>query len=202
VERVIIEFLFRWNKEENMAQDRKGLWLSPFIFLILLSLLGCTEKQKEAADSKDLPDLNAQIRPYMTIDNTKLRTGPGPQFRAIAEIRRDAKVQVVGRDGDWVLIVSKKGNPPGYIEMASIKPSSSDEKQESSAPPVEGKYESLVDTRVHSGPGLHYPVVAEIKKGTKLNVVDEEKGWLKVESKRGNKPGYVEASIAKPIANQ
>ncbi len=185
-----------------MAQDRKGLWLSPFIFLILLSLLGCTEKQKEAADSKDLPDLNAQIRPYMTIDNTKLRTGPGPQFRAIAEIRRDAKVQVVGRDGDWVLIVSKKGNPPGYIEMASIKPSSSDEKQESSAPAVEGKYESLVDTRVHSGPGLHYPVVAEIKKGTKLNVVDEEKGWLKVESKRGNKPGYVEASIAKPIANQ
>jgi len=185
-----------------MAQDRKGLWLSPFIFLILLSLLGCTEKQKEAADSKDLPDLNAQIRPYMTIDNTKLRTGPGPQFRAIAEIRRDAKVQAVGRDGDWVLIVSKKGNPPGYIEMASIKPSSSDEKQESSAPAVEGKYESLVDTRVHSGPGLHYPVVAEIKKGTKLNVVDEEKGWLKVESKRGNKPGYVEASIAKPIANQ
>ncbi len=185
-----------------MAQDRKGLWLSPFIFLILLSLLGCTEKQKEAADSKDLPDLNAQIRPYMTIDNTKLRTGPGPQFRAIAEIRRDAKVQVVGRDGDWVLIVSKKGNPPGYIEMTAIKPSSSDEKQESSAPPVEGKYESLVDTRVYSGPGLHYPVVAEIKKGTKINVVDKEKGWLKVESKRGNKPGYVEASIAKPIANQ
>ncbi len=185
-----------------MAQDRKGLWLSPFIFLILLSLLGCTEKQKEAADSKDLPDLNAQIRPYMTIDNTKLRTGPGPQFRAIAEIRRDAKVQVVGRDGDWVLIVSKKGNPPGYIEMTAIKPSSSDEKQESSAPPVEGKYESLVDTRVYSGPGLHYPVVAEIKKGTKINVVDKEKGWLKVESKRGNKPGYVEASIAKPVANR
>jgi uncharacterized protein YgiM (DUF1202 family) len=45
-------------------------------------------------------------------------------------------------------------------------------------------------------------VVAEIKKGTKINVVDEEKGWLKVESRRGNKPGYVEASIAKPVASQ
>jgi uncharacterized protein YgiM (DUF1202 family) len=185
-----------------MAQDRKKLWMSPFTFMILLSLLGCKGSQKEAADSKELPDLNAQIRPYITIDNTKLRTGPGPQFRAIAEIRRDAKVQVVGRDGDWVLIVSKKRNPPGYIEMASIEPSSGVEKQESSAPPVEGKYESLVDTRVYSGPGLHYPVVAEIKKGTKINVVDEEKGWLKVESKRGNKPGYVEASIAKPVGSQ
>ena len=83
--------------------------------------------------------------------------------------------------------------------MASIEPSNGVEKQESSAPPVEGKYETLVDTRVHSGPGVHYPAVAEIKKGTKINVVDEEKGWLKVESRRGNKPGYVEASIAKPV---
>ena len=184
-----------------MTQYQSRLLISPFIISIFLSLLGCKSEQKEA-DSKALPDLNTQLRPYVTIENTKLRTGPGPQFRTISEIRRDAKVQVVGRDGDWVLIVSKKGNPPGYIEMTSIEPSSSDEKQESSAPPVEGKYESLVDTRVHSGPGLHYPVVAEIKKGTKINVVDEEKGWLKVESKRGNKPGYVEASIAKPIANQ
>jgi uncharacterized protein YgiM (DUF1202 family) len=194
--------LFHRNKEGNtMTRYQSRLLISPFIVLIFLSLFGCNGEQKEA-HSKALPDLNTQLRPYVTIENTKLRTGPGPQFRTISEIRRDAKVQVVGRDGDWVLIVSKKGNPPGYIEMTSIEPSSSDEKQESSAPPVEGKYESLVDTRVHSGPGLHYPVVAEIKKGTKINVVDEEKGWLKVESKRGNKPGYVEASIAKPIANQ
>src|SRR5262245_25253846 len=106
-----------------MAQYRQKLLMSSFMFLILLSLLGFIGEQKEAADSKELPDLNAQMRPYMTIDNTKLRSGPGLQFRAIAEIRRDAKIQVVGRDGDWVLVVSKKGNPPGYIEMASIEPS-------------------------------------------------------------------------------
>lgn len=184
-----------------MAQARKRLWMSPFIFLILLSLLGCKGDQEEAVNSQDLIDLNAQIRPYTTIENTKVRTGPGPQFRAIGEIRRDAKVQVVGRDGDWVLIVSKKGNPPGYVEMTSVEPSRSTEKQQSSAP-VEGKYESLVDTRVHSGPGLHYPVLAEIKKGTKINVVDEAQGWLKVESRRGNKPGYVEASVARPVQGQ
>ena len=175
------------------------------LFLLLtivtfLCQLGCKGEPKEV-NSKALPDLNTQLRPYVTIENTKLRTGPGVQFRTISEIRRDAKVQVVGRDGDWALIVSKKGNPPGYIEMASIEPSSSDGK-ELSASPIDRKYENLVDTRVHSGPGLHYPVVAEIKKGTKINVVDEEKGWLKIESKRGNKPGYVEASGAKPVANE
>ena len=181
-----------------MVQDRKSLGMFPIIFLILLSLLGCKENQKQVGESPDLPDLNAQIRPYTTTENTKVRTGPGPQFRTIGEIRREAKVQVVGRDGDWVLIVSKKGNPPGYIEMASVEPSRGGGKQQSAAP-VEGKYESLVDTRVHSGPGLHYPVLAEIKKGTKINVVDEAQGWLKVESRRGNKPGYVEATAAKPV---
>jgi uncharacterized protein YgiM (DUF1202 family) len=183
-----------------MAPYEHRFLISPVAFLIFLSLLGCKGEYKKA-DSKGLPDLNAQMRPYVTIENTKLRAGPGPQFRTIGEIGRHAQVQVVGQDGDWVLIVSKKGNAPGYIEMASIE-ASGGEKQESSAAPVEGKYESLVDTRVHSGPGSHYPVVAEIKKGTKFNVVDEEKGWLKVESRHGNKPGYVEASIAKPVSSE
>jgi uncharacterized protein YgiM (DUF1202 family) len=184
-----------------MARYESRLLISSLTCLILLSLFGCKGEQKDL-DSKRLPDLNAQIRPYVTTENSKLRTGPGAHFRAIAEVPPDAKVQVVGRDGDWVLIVSKKGNPPGYIELSSIEPSSGDERAESSPPIVEGKYESLVNTRVHSGPGHHYPVVAEIKKGTKINVVDEEKGWLKVESKRGNKTGYVEASVTRQIGNE
>lgn len=162
-----------------------------------LAVYGCGKKPPEL---KDLPDLNEQTKPYVTTENTKLRTGPGPRFRVITDINRDARVNVVGRDGEWVLIVSKKGNAPGYIEMASIKPAVgdiNDVKEETVAPQVEGRYQALTDTEVRSGPGLHYPVVAKIGKGTKLNVVEEDKGWLKVESKRGNKPGYVDATLTK-----
>jgi uncharacterized protein YgiM (DUF1202 family) len=97
------------------------------------------------------------------------------------------------------LIVSKKGNAPGFIEMAAVRPATGDA-NEALNPQLDGKYEALTNTHVRSGPGLHYPVVADIAKGTKLNVVDENNGWLKVESKRGNKPGYVEASMAKPVS--
>jgi len=166
-----------------------------------LASYGCGKKTPEL---KDLPDLNEQTKPYVTTENTKLRTGPGPRFRVITDINRDARVNVVGRDGEWVLIVSKKGNAPGYIEMASVKPAVGDMKEEAAAPQaapqVEGRYEAVTDTEVRGGPGLHYPVVAKIGKGTKLNVVEEDKGWLKVESKRGNKPGYVDATLAKPAA--
>src|SRR5437867_3903077 len=170
------------------------------MLIALLPLSACKGKEP-ASKPQELPDLNAQIHSYVTLENTKLRTGPGTQFRTIAEIRQNSKVQVVGKDGDWVLIVSKKGNAPGYIEMASVK-ASEGEVKEGLNPQAEGKYETVADTQVRSGPGLHYPVVANIPKGTKLNVVEEEKGWLKVESKRGNKPGYVDASLAKPAVER
>ena len=178
------------------------------IVLIALGAHACDRTEKKGSLT-DLADLNEQTRAYVTTSNTKVRSGPGTQFRAIADIGADAKVNVVGRDGDWILIVSKKGNAPGYIEMASVtawtgeaaerasdagksEPAASEKKD------IAGRYEALTDTQVRSGPGLHYPIVADISKGTKLNVVEENKGWFKVESKRGNKPGFVEANLTKP----
>ena len=173
---------------------------SAWLLLVALAFVLAACKDKNAPPKlNDLPDLNEQSRVYITTEITKVRTGPGPQFRAIAEIGRDAKVNVVGKDGDWVLIVSKKGNAPGYIELASVTPwEGGDQKEEAQARQVAGSYEAAADTQVRTGPGLHYPVVANIAKGTKLNVVEEDKGWYKVESKRGNKPGYVDANMTKP----
>ena len=178
-----------------MSRYRRPSWL--LIGLILLLSAGCDRKQK-TTEVKDLPDLNEQTRVYVTTESTKVRTGPGPQFRAVADITRDAKVNVVGRDGEWVLIVSKKGNAPGYIEMASVRAATGSETKETLNPQIDGKYETIADTQVRGGPGLQYPIVADVPRGTTLSVVEEEKGWLKVESKRGNKPGYVDANLAKP----
>ncbi len=182
----------------KLSGKRSACWTVALAILLLVTACKNTE---EVASPDDLPDLNKQTRPYVTVENTKVRSGPGPQFRGIADIPANAKIHVVGRDGDWALIVSKKGNAPGFVELAAIKPGEGEsEKPEfGEARRVEGKYEAMTNTQVRSGPGLHYPTIADIAKGTKLTVVEEENGWLKVESKRGNKPGYVEASLAKPV---
>jgi len=181
-----------------LGVKRTNCWM---VTLAILLLVTACKKTEEVASPDDLPDLNKQTRPYVTVENTKLRSGPGPQFRGIADIPANAKIHVVGRDGDWALLISKKGNAPGFVELAAIKPGEAEtDKPEFGEPRrVEGKYEAVADTQVRSGPGLHYPTLADIAQGTKLNVVEEEKGWLKVESRRGNKPGYVEASLAKPV---
>jgi uncharacterized protein YgiM (DUF1202 family) len=174
------------------------------ILVLFVSLTFGACKNKEAKiESHDLPDLSVQARPYVTVENTTVRTGPGNQFRPVSKVPSNAKVHVVGRDGDWLLIISKKGNAPGFIPMASAQPGEGEEQPEGDRPrSVEGRYETLVNTQLRSGPGLHYPVVADIKKGTAVNVVDEEKGWLKIESKKGKKPGYIEASLARPAESR
>jgi uncharacterized protein YgiM (DUF1202 family) len=75
---------------------RVPAWL--LVAAISLGVYACGNKEK-TPELKDLPDLNEQTRLYVTTENTKVRAGPGPRFRAIADISRDAKVNVVGRDG-------------------------------------------------------------------------------------------------------
>ena len=188
-----------------MTHSGKKLNFVALAMLILLVLPAC-KKSQEPAGTDDLPDLNKQTRPYVTVENTRVRSGPGPQFRNIAEIPAKAKIHVVGKDGDWALIVSKKGNAPGFVELAAIKPGEGEKEEKESGEPSrtesKGRYETVTNTQVRSGPGLHYPTVAEVPKGTKLNVVDENNGWLKVESKRGNKPGFVDGNLAKPVSGR
>ena len=174
-----------------------------FIAVILLTAIACKGKEK-VADIRALPDLNQQARPYVTIENTRVRAGPGPQFRVLAEVPRDAQLTAVGRDGEWVLIVSKKGNQPGFVSMASVRAADGTARITARAEiKSPNKYQTVADTPLRSGPGLQYPVLTDLTKGTRINVVDQENGWLRVESKQeGRKPGYVDASYARRTENQ
>ncbi|MGH7816911.1 MAG: SH3 domain-containing protein [Candidatus Binatia bacterium] len=170
---------------------------------ILLTAFACKGKEK-VADMRSLPDLNEHARPYVTIENTKVRAGPGPQFRVLADIPRDARLTAVGRDGEWVLIVSKKGNAPGFVAMASVRAWDGKTREVADGGArSENKYQTVANTPLRSGPGLEYPVVTDLTKGTRINVVEKENGWLRVESKQeGRKPGYVDASYARPAESQ
>jgi uncharacterized protein YraI len=64
---------------------------------------------------------------------------------------------------------------------------------------TKGSYLTTADVQVRNGPGTKYDVVATISKGIKVNVVGREGGWLKVESKQDNKPGYIDEKYARPL---
>src|SRR5438046_10483516 len=86
------------------------------LMLIALLPLSARKGTEPASKPQELPDLNAQIHSYVTLENTKLRTGPRTQFRTIAETKQNSKVQRVGKERDWVRMVSPNDNTPIYVE--------------------------------------------------------------------------------------
>ncbi len=163
-----------------------------FVALLALGLLltpGGFEKQ-QAAEYKSMAASPEQTWPYVTTSAVKVRSGPGTDYKVVAEIKNGTKVNVAATDGEWLKIVSKQGNPPGYILERYARPTGEPIKTKSSF--VEGSYIATANTYVKEGPGVHYKTVAKITKGTKFQVVDAEGGWLKVQSKHGNPPGYIE----------
>jgi N-acetylmuramoyl-L-alanine amidase len=168
--------------------------LGPVLTLIslLFPLSACDKKNESPPEA--VADAAKQTQPYTTTDDVKVRSGPGTRYKIIAEIKSGMKVNVAGREDGWLRVVSKQGNPPGYIDERFAKPASGSSAQLTT--PAEGSYITIADAYVREGAGLRYKAVAKVEKGTKLNVVGEQGDWLKVQSRRGNPPGYIEKRYA------
>jgi len=61
-----------------------------------------------------------------------------------------------------------------------------------------GSYETTAEVPLREGPGNFHKVVTTLPKGIQINVVGKEGFWLKVESKHGGKPGYIDEQFARP----
>jgi|SRR5713226_8915971 len=132
---------------------------------------------------------------YVTTATVNVRKGPGTNYETIAKIPKGTKVEIVGREGRWLKVQSKHGNPPGYIDekFAVLR-------GETAAPTARrapGTYITTTSVNIRRGPGTNNPIIAKIAKDTKVQVVDVEGDWLKVQSKHGNPPGYIHKRYAR-----
>ncbi len=131
---------------------------------------------------------------YLTTADVNVRSGPGTKYDVVATVPKGIKVNVVGREGSWLKVESKQGNKPGYIDEKYARPLEPQQVAQlsSSTPSAVGAYRTLRDVELREGPGTKYKVVTLLPAGIKINVVRAEGDWLRVESKKGGKPGYVE----------
>jgi len=131
---------------------------------------------------------------YTTTADVRLRAGPGMNHPVITTLPKGIKVNVVEREGDWLKVESKQGNKPGYISEKYARPLETQQVAQSktASPSVAGAYRTLRDVELRDGPGTKFKVVTTLPAGIKINVVRAEGDWLRVESKKGGKPGYVE----------
>jgi small-conductance mechanosensitive channel len=78
------------------------------------------------AERNVTPALPSQVsaRPgvYETARATEVYDRPARSGRVIARISGGTRINVVAGEGEWLEVVSKRGNPPGYILRADARP--------------------------------------------------------------------------------
>jgi uncharacterized protein YgiM (DUF1202 family) len=131
---------------------------------------------------------------YVTTADVNLRKGPGTNYEVVTKIPKDVNINVVGKEGSWLKVESKHGGKPGYIDEKYARQVGAQQSAQTKAGllSVAGPYRTLRETELREGPGLSSRVITKLPADIKVNVVRSEGDWLRVESKRGGKPGYVE----------
>jgi len=131
---------------------------------------------------------------YTTTADVPLRSGAGNFHEVITTLPKGININVVGKEGYWLKVESKHGGKPGYIDEQFAKPATAQQTAQPtvSANPIAGPYRTLRELDLREGPSTKYPTVAKLPVGIKVNVVRAEGDWLRVESKIGSKPGYLD----------
>ena len=133
---------------------------------------------------------------YETTADVPLREGPGNFHKIITTLPKGIQVNVVGKEGFWLRVESKHGGKPGYIDEQFARPTSpttataTPAAQSPSA--AAGPYRTLREIDLRETPNGNSRVVTRLPADIKVNVIRSEGDWLRVESNKGGKPGYVD----------
>ncbi len=130
-----------------------------------------------------------------------MRRGPGNFHEVITTLPKGIKINVVGREGYWLKVESKLGGKPGYIDEKFARPITAPTAQAAAAA-IAGPYRTLRELDLRETPSANARVVTRLPADIKVNVVRAEGDWLRVESKLGGKPGYLQRRDVERWANR
>lgn len=133
---------------------RISIW---FIFVFFLSTQGlfCF-----AADTEEI------LHKKVIGDRVNVRARPNANSEVVTQLSAGEEVVVLGTEGDWTKIAAPK-HTKCWVSLAM----------------VEGNIVIKKDSvNLRSGPGVAYPVLAEIKKGTEIKIIENfNNEWIRIE---------------------
>jgi hypothetical protein len=163
-------------------------------------------------------DSEARIHAANDEENKPFAQAPGERTRRFGIIAATGAIAIVATVAVGVLNTNSNGpsgskEPAVAPEVVSIEQSipieAGSETLKRSSPPaganespkqirkrVQGTYRITRSTQVYSEPSDTSELIANIKPGIKINVVDSRNGWLEIRSKHGRPPGFVRQAAA------
>jgi N-acetylmuramoyl-L-alanine amidase len=134
---------------------------------------------------------------YVTTAVVDVKKGPGPQYETIRTLPKGKVFEIVGKQERWLMVrLSEHESTPGFVDdrFAVVKKPHDDPQRRF---PIPGTYLTMTPMDVRVGPGEQHAVVATIPKGTRVVVVGLEAHWLRIASRHGDPPRYVDRSQAR-----
>jgi len=131
---------------------------------------------------------------YETTAEVPLREGPGNFHKVVTTLPKGIQINVVGKEGFWLQVESKHGGKPGYIDEQFARPAVAAATPATPTAPtsVAGPYRTLREQDLRETPSTNARVVTRLPADIKVNVIRSEGDWLRVESQKGGKPGYLD----------
>ncbi len=131
---------------------------------------------------------------YETTADVPLREGAGNFHKVITILPKGIQINVVGKEGFWLQVESKHGGKPGYIDEQFARARNRGRGARRSIPitSVAGPYRTLREQDLRETPSTNARVVTRLPADIKVNVIRSEGDWLRVESQKGGKPGYLD----------
>ncbi|WP_141306156.1 SH3 domain-containing protein, partial [Sporolactobacillus inulinus] len=126
-----------------------------------------------------------------TTANLNVRSGAGTSNKILTTLKKGSRVDVVSEAGGWLKIKYNGGT--GYVSAEFVEQPGSSNTGESNNEPVKYNGTTTANLNVRSGAGTSNKILTTLKKGSRIEVVSEAGGWLKIKYNGGT--GYVSAEF-------
>lgn len=129
---------------------------------------------------------------YVTTKAVDLKGGPDQTYETVRKFRKGTTFEIVGKEKGWLKVqLSEHDLHFGYLDERFAVVSEQHE-EISLRPAIPGAYIITAPILVRRGPGDNFAAVSKLPKGTRIVVIGMDGDWLRIASKRGDPPAYVE----------
>ncbi|MFE8703496.1 SH3 domain-containing protein [Cytobacillus sp. FJAT-54145] len=123
--------------------------------------------------------LSSQVT--ITTDGLRVRSGPGTTFQVIGTVNSGEKVKVLESSGTWLKINTSFGD--GWISKEFTKTQNNQEPVNQKEVEKKTTYGivTVASLNVRNSPSLQGSIIGKLKKGEKVQILAEDKEWVKIQ---------------------
>lgn len=109
---------------------------------------------------------------FVTGETVNIRSGPSTKHQVVKKVRRNEELKRIKRLDGWARVILSDGET-GWISEQYIS-------SENPNPKTDKVYVSGKIVNIRSGPGTHNKILAQVKKGYELELMESSNGWSEV----------------------